>query len=153
MDFSITKILTTVCLFLVTAVAEILGCYFPYLILNQGKSHWLWLPTVLALAVFVWLLTLHPGIRANLRRLWWNLHFYRADVAEICRSSQFKSLGSAGWSGGDVRHADYYFAATRTGALIFLLSLWAENGNLLRQDLLPQLVINRVGLEFTFRIF
>lgn len=40
---------------------EILGCYFPYLILNQGKSHWLWIPTVLSLAAFVWLLTLHPA--------------------------------------------------------------------------------------------
>lgn len=61
MDFQITKVFTTFLLFLVTAVAEILGCYFPYLILNQGKTHWYWLPTVLSLAVFVWLLTLHPA--------------------------------------------------------------------------------------------
>ncbi|MDN5416814.1 MAG: YnfA family protein, partial [Acinetobacter sp.] len=61
MDIAFTKILTTILLFLVTAVAEILGCYFPYLILNQNKSHWLWIPTVLSLAVFVWLLTLHPA--------------------------------------------------------------------------------------------
>ena len=53
--------LTTFCLFLLTALAEILGCYFPYLILNQGRSHWLWVPTALSLAVFVWLLTLHPA--------------------------------------------------------------------------------------------
>ena len=61
MDFQITKIASTTFLFFVTAVMEILGCYFPYLILNQGKSQWLWLPTVLALAFFVWLLTLHPA--------------------------------------------------------------------------------------------
>ena len=61
MDFQITKIASTVLLFFITAVMEILGCYFPYLILNQGKSQWLWVPTVLALAAFVWLLTLHPA--------------------------------------------------------------------------------------------
>ena len=61
MDIQFTKILSTFVLFLITAVMEILGCYFPYLILNQGKSQWLWVPTVLALAAFVWLLTLHPA--------------------------------------------------------------------------------------------
>ena len=61
MDIQITKVITTFCLFFVTAIAEILGCYFPYLILNQGKSHWFWLPTALSLAIFVWLLTLHPA--------------------------------------------------------------------------------------------
>lgn len=61
MDFQITKIASTTFLFFVTAVMEILGSYFPYLILNQGKSQWLWLPTILALAAFVWLLTLHPA--------------------------------------------------------------------------------------------
>ena len=61
MDFQITKIITTFFLFFITAIAEILGCYFPYLILNQGKSHWLWIPTAISLAVFVWLLTLHPA--------------------------------------------------------------------------------------------
>lgn len=54
------NILTTFALFFITAIAEILGCYFPYLILNQGRSPWLWLPTILSLAIFVWLLTLHP---------------------------------------------------------------------------------------------
>lgn len=61
MDIQVTKVLTTFCLFLLTALAEILGCYFPYLILNQGRSHWLWVPTALSLVVFVWLLTLHPA--------------------------------------------------------------------------------------------
>lgn len=56
-----SNVLTTFILFFLTAIAEILGCYFPYLILNQGRSHWLWLPTILSLAVFVWLLTLHPA--------------------------------------------------------------------------------------------
>ncbi|MBB5214024.1 YnfA family protein [Parapusillimonas granuli] len=48
-------------LFAVTAVAEIIGCYLPWLVLRQGKSAWLLLPAALALALFAWLLTLHPA--------------------------------------------------------------------------------------------
>ncbi|OYY74689.1 MAG: hypothetical protein B7Y40_03680 [Gammaproteobacteria bacterium 28-57-27] len=51
----------TVLLFLVTAVAEIIGCYLPYLWLTQGKSVWLLIPAGLSLAVFAWLLSLHPA--------------------------------------------------------------------------------------------
>ena len=47
-------------LFLLTAVAEIAGCYLPYLWLRQDKSAWLLIPAALSLALFVWLLTLHP---------------------------------------------------------------------------------------------
>jgi small multidrug resistance family-3 protein len=50
----------TIILFLVTAVAEIAGCYLPYLWLTQGKSAWLLIPAGLSLALFAWLLTLHP---------------------------------------------------------------------------------------------
>lgn len=46
-------------LFLLTAVAEIVGCYLPYLWLKQGKSMWLLLPAAASLALFAWLLTLH----------------------------------------------------------------------------------------------
>lgn len=61
MDIHISKTLATLGLFFVTAIMEILGCYFPYLILNQHKTQWLWLPTALALMAFVWLLSLHPA--------------------------------------------------------------------------------------------
>lgn len=47
-------------LFAVTAVAEIVGCYLPWLVLVQGRTRWLLLPAVLSLALFAWLLTLHP---------------------------------------------------------------------------------------------
>lgn len=47
-------------LYFVTAVAEIVGCYLPYLWLKQGKSAWLLVPAAGALALFAWLLTLHP---------------------------------------------------------------------------------------------
>ena len=78
MDIAFTKILTTILLFLVTAVAEILGCYFPYLILNQNKSHWLWIPTVLSLAVFVWLLTLHPAASGRIYAAYGGIYIFTA---------------------------------------------------------------------------
>ena len=52
--------LKTMGLFLVTALAEILGCYLPYLWLTQGRSVWLLLPAGLSLMLFAWLLSLHP---------------------------------------------------------------------------------------------
>lgn len=52
--------LKTIILFFVTAVAEIVGCYLPYLWLREGKNAWLLVPAVLSLALFAWLLTLHP---------------------------------------------------------------------------------------------
>jgi len=53
-------VLKTVALFALTALAEILGCYLPWLWLKEGKSIWLLLPAALSLATFAWLLTLHP---------------------------------------------------------------------------------------------
>ncbi|MBX3414886.1 MAG: YnfA family protein, partial [Pirellulales bacterium] len=50
----------TTLLFAVTAMAEILGCYLPYLWLRQGRSAWLLVPAAISLAVFSWLLTMHP---------------------------------------------------------------------------------------------
>lgn len=47
-------------LFAVTALAEIVGCYLPWLWLKQGRSAWLLVPAALSLAAFAWLLTLHP---------------------------------------------------------------------------------------------
>ena len=53
--------LKTLLLFVLTALAEIAGCYLPYLWLREGKTAWLLLPAALCLALFVWLLTLHPA--------------------------------------------------------------------------------------------
>jgi len=54
------EILKVFGLFVLTAVAEIVGCYLPYLWLRQGRSIWLLLPAALSLALFAWLLSLHP---------------------------------------------------------------------------------------------
>ena len=50
----------TVGLFVLTAIAEIVGCYLPYLWLRRGQPAWLLLPAGASLAAFAWLLTLHP---------------------------------------------------------------------------------------------
>jgi small multidrug resistance family-3 protein len=54
-------VLKTLALFIVTALAEIAGCYLPYLWLKRGGSAWLLVPAAISLALFVWLLTLHPA--------------------------------------------------------------------------------------------
>lgn len=48
-------------LFIVTAIAEIIGCYLPWLVLTQGRPTWWLLPAAASLAAFAWLLTLHPS--------------------------------------------------------------------------------------------
>jgi small multidrug resistance family-3 protein len=52
--------LLTLGLFSATAVAEILGCYLPYLWLRRSGSPWLLLPAAASLVAFAWLLSLHP---------------------------------------------------------------------------------------------
>lgn len=53
-------ILRTLGLFVITAIAEIVGCYLPYLWLKKNASAWLLVPALASLALFAWLLTLHP---------------------------------------------------------------------------------------------
>ncbi|MCK6053513.1 YnfA family protein [Moraxella osloensis] len=54
------QILFTVVLFAITAIAEIVGCYLGYQLLLEKKPLWYLIPLVISLAIFVWLLTLHP---------------------------------------------------------------------------------------------
>ena len=49
----------TVGLFVVTAIAEIVGCYLPLLWLRNLAPAWMLIPAALSLALFVWLLSLH----------------------------------------------------------------------------------------------
>lgn len=53
--------LKTTLLFFATALAEIIGCFLPYLWLKKNATAWLLLPAALSLMLFVWLLTLHPA--------------------------------------------------------------------------------------------
>ena len=79
-EFSIpiTQVFKVFGLFFITAIAEILGCYFPYLILNQGRSYWLWIPTALSLAIFVWLLTLHPAASGRIYAAYGGIYIFTA---------------------------------------------------------------------------
>jgi small multidrug resistance family-3 protein len=55
----------TVTLFVLTAIFEIVGCYLPWLWLKKGASAWLLLPAAASLALFAWLLSLHPNAAAR----------------------------------------------------------------------------------------
>lgn len=48
-------------LYVLTAVAEIVGCYLVWLVLKQDRSSWFLLPAALSLALFAGLLTMHPA--------------------------------------------------------------------------------------------
>jgi small multidrug resistance family-3 protein len=88
-----------VALFAATAVAEIVGCYLPYLWLRQGASAWLIVPAAVSLAVFVWLLTLHPaaagrvyaaygGVYVTVALLWlWAVQGVRPDRWDLIGAS------------------------------------------------------------------
>ncbi len=54
------SVLQTPLLFFITALAEIVGCYLPMLWLANRAPAWVLLPAAVSLALFVWLLTLHP---------------------------------------------------------------------------------------------
>ena len=48
-------------LFFATAIAELVGCYLPLLWVTGKGGTWLLIPAAVSLALFVWLLTLHPS--------------------------------------------------------------------------------------------
>jgi len=54
------SLLATTGLFFATAVAEIVGCYLPLLWLRARAPAWVLVPAAASLALFAWLLTLHP---------------------------------------------------------------------------------------------
>ena len=90
--------LKTVGLFALTALAEIAGCYLPYLWLREDKSIWLLIPGALSLIAFVWLLSLHPtaagrvyaaygGVYICMAILWlWTVNGIRPTVWDIVGS-------------------------------------------------------------------
>ena len=51
----------TTLLFIVTALAEIVGCYLVYRWWVLSNSAWWLVPAAVSLALFAWLLTLHPA--------------------------------------------------------------------------------------------
>jgi len=86
-------------LFAVTAVAEIVGCYLPWLVLKQGKSAWLLLPAALSLALFAWLLTLHPTAAGRTYAAYGGMYIAVALVSRVRKDSVMTSaaVSDAGW--------------------------------------------------------
>jgi small multidrug resistance family-3 protein len=90
---------TTFLLFVVTAVAEIIGCYLPYLWLKDRAPLWVLLPAAASLAAFVWLLSLHPvaagrtyaaygGVYVATALIWlWRVDGVRPDVWDLAGSA------------------------------------------------------------------
>lgn len=74
----VMKTLSTFALFFMTAIAEIIGCYLPYLMLSEGKTKWLWLPTAMSLLIFVWLLTLHPAASGRIYAAYGGIYVFTA---------------------------------------------------------------------------
>jgi small multidrug resistance family-3 protein len=86
-------------LFVLTAIAEIVGCYLPYLWLRKGANPWLLAPAGFALALFAWLLTLHPtgagrtyaaygGVYVAMAVLWlWLIEGHRPDRWDVLGSA------------------------------------------------------------------
>lgn len=72
------EILKTLGLFAVTALAEIIGCYLPYLWLKEGKSFWLLIPAAISLGMFVWLLTLHPQAAGRVYAAYGGVYIFTA---------------------------------------------------------------------------
>ena len=91
--------LKTIALFCVTALAEIVGCYLPYLWLKQDKSVWLLLPAILSLAFFAWLLTLHPTAAGRVYAAYGGVYVFVALgwlwLVDGIRPTQWDLLGGA----------------------------------------------------------
>jgi small multidrug resistance family-3 protein len=92
-------IFSTLVLFIITALAEIAGCYLPYLWLRRGASPWVLLPAAISLALFAWLLTLHPtaagrtyaaygGVYVGVAVAWlWGVDHVRPDRWDVIGSA------------------------------------------------------------------
>lgn len=92
-------VLKTAGLFVATAICEIVGCYLPYLWLRKDRSAWLLAPAVVSLALFAYLLTLHPqatgrtyasygGVYVAMAVLWmWLVDQQRPDRWDIIGAS------------------------------------------------------------------
>ena len=72
--------LKTVGLFALTALAEIVGCYLPYLWLREGKSIWLLIPGALSLVAFVWLLSIHPTATGRVYAAYGGVYIFTAKL-------------------------------------------------------------------------
>lgn len=89
----------TVGLFVITALAEIVGCYLPYLWLREGKSVWLLVPAALSLMLFAWLLSLHPTASGRVYAAYGGVYIFMAILwlwlVEGIRPTSWDIIGSS----------------------------------------------------------
>ncbi len=93
-------ILKTTALFLVTALAEIIVCFLPYLWLRKGGSSWLLLPAMISLSLFVWLLTLHPAASGRIYAAYGGV--YVATALVWLRVVDGERLSVLDWAGAGI---------------------------------------------------
>ncbi|MFH7825922.1 YnfA family protein [Kluyvera chengduensis] len=91
--------LKTSLLFFATALCEIIGCYLPWLWLKRGATPLLLAPAGLALAMFVWLLTLHPAASGRVYAAYGGVYIFTAllwlRVVEGEKLTAYDWLGAA----------------------------------------------------------
>ncbi len=91
--------LKTLALFIITAIAEIVGCYLPYLWLKKGGSIWLLVPAAISLALFAWLLSLHPTAAGRVYAAYGGVYVSAAIIwlwlVDAIRPSIWDVVGSA----------------------------------------------------------
>ena len=83
-------------LFIITALAEIIGCYLPYLWLREDKTVWLLVPAAVSLAVFAWLLSLHPTAAGRVYAAYGGVYIFMAILWAVdgIRPSTWDFVGS-----------------------------------------------------------
>ncbi|RKQ38780.1 YnfA family protein [Enterobacter sp. R1(2018)] len=89
----------TTLLFFATALAEIIGCFLPWLWLKRSGSPLLLLPAACSLAIFVWLLTLHPAASGRVYAAYGGVYVVTAllwlRIVDGVRLSMYDWLGAA----------------------------------------------------------
>ena len=108
-----TKLLITLVLFFITAIAEIVSCYLGYLMLKQHKP---------ALAHCTYdhhacpvRMATDPSShrdRASVCRIWWHIYHDGFGMAKICRWRFFNALGQH-WRFGDTVGRNYHYPAAQ----------------------------------------
>jgi len=93
-------LLKTALLFVATALAEIVGCFLPYLWLRKGGSILLLAPAAASLALFVWLLTLHPAASGRVYAAYGGV--YVATALVWLRFVDGVKLSALDWAGAGI---------------------------------------------------
>lgn len=118
-SLSITRIFSVFGLFIITAIAEILGCYFPYLILKRREVCVAMVTYSSEFGRVCLVADIASGsFWTDLCSLWRYLYFYCAYVASFCRSGRFNQMGYLGWRNRALRSRFNYFTAPRINPLI-----------------------------------